>query len=76
MIIENTLVHFNRHQDFEAHSDNILDESIVFVKDRGEILTHGKLYNYGMLDLSEEPVNLSGLTEEFIVASSLGTKVT
>lgn len=73
--IKNTLVHFNHHSDFDSNSEKIANTSIVFVKDRGEISTHDKIYNFGTLDLSEEPVNLRGLTEEFISASDLGVKI-
>lgn len=46
MAIDKKLIHFNRKEVFEEKLANneILDTSIVFVKDSKEIYTHGNLY--------------------------------
>lgn len=48
MVINNKLVHFEKKTDFEEQRDagNIQDFSIVFVKDRNEIYTHGEQYQW------------------------------
>ena len=46
MAINKKLIHFNSKDNFsnEVANGNILDTSIVFVKDSKEIYTHGNLY--------------------------------
>ena len=46
MAINKKLIHFNKKEDFdrEVANNNILDQSIVFIKDSQEIWTHGQLY--------------------------------
>lgn len=46
MAINKNLIHFNKKEDFEREvaNDNILDRSIVFIKDSNEIHTHGTTY--------------------------------
>lgn len=48
MAIEKKLIHFNKNKDFQSKlSENeILDTSIVFVKDTSKIYTHGTEYQY------------------------------
>lgn len=55
--IDKKLVHFNNKTDFITNNDagNILDTSIVFIKDSKEIWTHGDLYksvNWSVLKLA------------------------
>lgn len=59
MAINKKLIHFNRKEVFEEKLANneILDTSIVFVKDSKEIYTHGNLY---------KSVNWSVLEKEMI----------
>lgn len=47
MAINKKLIHFNKKEDFnkELESGNILDKSIVFIKDSNQIYTHGKFYD-------------------------------
>lgn len=46
MAINKKLIHFNSKENFEnkVANNEILDTSIVFVKDSKEIYTHGNLY--------------------------------
>ena len=46
MAINKKLIHFNEKSEFDKRlaNDEILDTSIVFVKDSKEIWTHGNLY--------------------------------
>lgn len=46
MAINKKLIHFNRKKDFDdkVAKNDILDTSIVFIKDSKEIWTHGNLY--------------------------------
>ena len=46
MAINKKLIHFNKKEDFEREvaNGNILDRSIVFIKDTKEIYTHGTIY--------------------------------
>lgn len=48
MSINKKLVHFSNKDKFieQLESDNILDSSIVFIKDSNEIFTHGTTYSY------------------------------
>ena len=56
MAINKKLIHFNKKEDFEREvaNGNILDKSIVFIKDSKEIYTHGTIYGSGSgsIDLS------------------------
>jgi hypothetical protein len=47
-MINKKLVHFNRKPDFEEQNNagNILDSSIIFIKDSNEIYTHGREYQW------------------------------
>lgn len=46
MAINKKLIHFNKKEDFskEVANGNILNHSIVFIKDSKEIFTHGEFY--------------------------------
>lgn len=46
MAINKKLIHFNSKENFDnkVANNEILDTSIVFVKDSKEIYTHGNLY--------------------------------
>lgn len=44
MAIENTLIHFNKQEDFEKKVDEIPKTGITFIKDAGIIYTHGEKY--------------------------------
>ena len=48
MAIEKKLIHFNRYEDFKQRLNNneILDTSIVFIKDTNKIYTHGAEYQF------------------------------
>ena len=43
MAINKKLIHFNKKADFtkELEAGNILDKSIIFIKDSNQIYTHG-----------------------------------
>lgn len=48
MAINKKLIHFNHKEDFLREKDtnnNILDTSIVFIKDTQELWTHGQFYS-------------------------------
>ena len=47
-MITKKLIHFNKNSDFEQKRDNgeILDTSIVFIKDTNKIYTHGTEYQF------------------------------
>ena len=58
MAINKKLIHFNSKDNFsnEVANGNILDTSIVFIKDSKEIYTHGNLYksvNWSVLEIEE-----------------------
>ena len=44
MAIDNTLIHFNKQEDFEKKVDEIPKTSITFIKDAGTIYTHWEKY--------------------------------
>lgn len=48
MAIEKKLIHFNRGEDFKQKLSNneILNTSIVFIKDTNKIYTHGAEYQF------------------------------
>jgi hypothetical protein len=48
MAIEKKLIHFNKNEDFKNQLENneILDSSIVFIKDTNKIYTHGEEYQW------------------------------
>lgn len=48
MAIEKKLIHFNKDEDFKQKLSNneILDTSIVFIKDTNKIYTHGAEYQF------------------------------
>ena len=48
MAVEKKLIHFNRYEDFKQRLNNneILDTSIVFIKDTNKIYTHGAEYQF------------------------------
>ena len=48
MAIEKKLIHFNKNEDFQSRLSNneILDTSIIFIKDVNTIYTHGTEYQY------------------------------
>lgn len=64
MAINKKLIHFNKKEDFdrEVANGNILDHSIVFVKDSKEIYTHGT--TYGSIKWSIIESNMSTFTVE------------
>lgn len=55
MAINKKLIHFQTMANFEAQlsAGNILDTSIVFIKDAKNIWTHGQFYDCSPTDLSE-----------------------
>lgn len=57
MAINKKLIHFNEKQNFEdkVAKNEILDTSIVFVKDSKEIWTHGNLYKSVNWSVLEDP---------------------
>ena len=60
MAINKKLIHFNEKSEFDKRLANneILDTSIVFVKDSKEIWTHGNLYKSGNWSVLEEKLNI------------------
>ena len=89
MAINKKLIHFNKKEDFnkEVANGNILDKSIVFIKDSKEIYTHGTIYSSGSgsIDLSnystkeeieealEQYAKIQDLDEKQDIISDLGT---
>lgn len=69
MAINKKLIHFKSKENFnnEVANDNILDTSIVFIKDSKEIYTHGNVY---------KSVNWSVLDSEYVVIEINGEDVT
>lgn len=60
MAIEKKLIHFKTNAEFKKRLNNneILDTSIVFIKETSEIYTHGELYSYinwGYIDEDVSP---------------------
>lgn len=45
MAINKKLIHFKKKSDFIKNQSNLLETSIIFIKDTQEIWTHGQLYN-------------------------------
>lgn len=67
MAINKKLIHFKTKSNFnsEVAKGNILDTSIVFIKDSKEIHTHGETYksvNWSVLEKTEEPVTPNLIT--------------
>lgn len=73
MAINKKLIHFNKKTTFETEraNGNILDTSIVFIKDSKEIYTHGQLYP---CDTVEK--NWSKITSEINSKVTAGTQNT
>lgn len=60
MAINKKLIHFKTKAAFEKEKANILDTSIVFIKDSQQIYTHGQLYDcFGLSE--QEIIQLIGL---------------
>lgn len=64
-MINKKLIHFNYDSDFEKRKDTeILDTSIVFIKDANKIYTHGTDYQWvgwsviGTIGSPEPPVSI------------------
>lgn len=68
MAIEKKLIHFNKKADFEKEKEagNILDRSIVFIKDSKEIYNHGEYYagNNTIFKIVEELPNEPAIGDE------------
>ena len=69
MAINKKLIHFQNKTAFttELNAGNILDTSIVFIKDTKEIWTHGQLYSCslteeGVISIIENSDSISNLT--------------
>ena len=64
MAINKKLIHFNEKSEFDKRlaNDEILDTSIVFVKDSKEIWTHGNLYKSVNWSVLKASVNLITFT--------------
>lgn len=45
-MINKKLIHFDQNSTFEEKKDEILDASIVFIKDANKIYTHGTEYQF------------------------------
>lgn len=59
MSITNKFIRFENKKDYTSLKGDILNDSIVFIKDSKEIITHGKSYkafDYGVLDSESDPV--------------------
>ena len=66
MAINKKLIHFKSKEQFniELANGNILDTSIVFIKETKEVWTHGQLYNCSGFDASGIIANIENLTSE------------
>ena len=59
MSITNKFIRFENKKDYTSLKGDILNDSIVFIKDSKEIITHGKSYkafSHGILDSESGPV--------------------
>ena len=59
MSITNKFIRFENKKDYTSLKGDILNDSIVFIKDSKEIITHGKSYkafSHGVLDSESGPV--------------------
>ena len=70
MAINKKLIHFNEKSEFDKRlaNDEILDTSIVFVKDSKEIWTHGNLYksvNWSVLEKPKTLITFSIQSEKY-----------
>lgn len=45
-MINKKLIHFNSNSEFDKRKGEILDASIVFIKDTNKIYTHGSEYQF------------------------------
>ena len=66
MAINKKLIHFKSKEKFntELANGNILDTSIVFIKETKEIWTHGQLYDCAGADTTELLQTINDLSEE------------
>lgn len=66
MAINKKLIHFQTMSNFEAqlYAGNILDTSIVFIKDAKKIWTHGMFYDCSGVDDIDIPTKLSELEND------------
>ena len=77
MAINKKLIHFNTLSNFQTKLDGreILDTSIVFIKDAKLIWTHGQYYGYDSIsgDLKDRLDNIEEIIEEneFVIAKAL-----
>lgn len=62
MVINKKLVHFKKKTDFDKQNTdgNILDTSIVFIKDSDEIFTHKTTYPFVSWSIIEETFDSEG----------------
>ena len=81
MAINKKLIHFNKKEDFEREvaNGNILDKSIVFIKDSKEIYTHGTIYggnsSNGEIDIEWSVIEDSILLDGVYAVTSMGELV-
>ena len=81
MAINKKLIHFNKKEDFEREvaNGNILDRSIVFIKDTKEIYTHGTIYggnsSNGGVDIEWSVIEDSILSDGVYAVTSTGKLV-
>ena len=81
MAINKKLIHFNKKEDFdrEVANNNILDKSIVFIKDTKEIYTHGTIYggnsSNGGIDIEWSVIEDNILSDGVYAVTSTGELV-
>ena len=76
MAINKKLIHFNSKENFDnkVASNEILDTSIVFIKDSKEIYTHGNLYksvNWSVLEKMPTIITVPGAVIQTIPDSGI-----
>ena len=77
MAINKKLIHFKTKQKFdeELANGNILDTSIVFIKDTKQIYTHGQLYDGSTFDPTDIEASIQNIIDNYATKTEMPTKV-
>ena len=77
MAINKKLIHFKTKQKFneELANGNILDTSIVFIKDTKQIYTHGQLYDGSTFDPTDIEASIQNIIDNYATKTEIPTKV-
>ena len=77
MAINKKLIHFKTKENFdtEVANGNILDTSIVFIKDTKQIYTHGQLYDGSTFDPTDIEASIQNIIDNYATTETLNQAI-